>query len=217
MQDDGAAERTGASPPGRGDKKERILQAAIQVFAHKGFFNAKVSEIAKAAGVADGTIYLYFDNKDDLLIQVFEESMERIIRRLELALEGVSDPRERLRIFVEQHLAMVEEDPELAEVLTVELRQSAKFMKEYKNPKFGQYLRVISEIVDHGCAQGTFCPRMESWLVARALFGMLDEVATAWVLGKRFSLRERAEGIIQLFLSGICAPHEGPIEARREA
>lgn len=189
----------------RGDKKERILEAATHVFANKGFFNAKVSEIARAAGVADGTIYLYFENKDDLLIQVFEESMEKVIGRLHRALERAQTVEERIRIFIEQHLRMIEENPDLAEVITVELRQSAKFMKEYKNPKFGAYLRVIGDMIDEGVECGVLRQGFEPWLLSRALFGMLDELALAWVLGRRFEVRDGANAVFELFMNGMRA------------
>jgi TetR/AcrR family fatty acid metabolism transcriptional regulator len=193
----------GANREPRGDKKERILAAAIKVFANKGFFQAKVSEIAREAGVADGTIYLYFDNKDDLLIQVFEESMELVISRLRDALEGVDATEEKVRRFIEQHLRMVVENPELAEVITVELRQSSKFMKEYKNPKFSSYLKMITDIVAEGSARGVLRSDFDAAMVARALFGMLDELALTWVLVRRFEMREVAEFVYEFFMNGM--------------
>ena len=110
----------------KGDKRERILDAAEQVFAAHGFFAAKVSEIAKEAGVADGTIYLYFKNKDDLLISLFESRMERVNAHLAHAIAHHKAPREKLVGFIRAYLALVKEQPAAAEVLTVELRQSAK-------------------------------------------------------------------------------------------
>src|SRR5438477_7485595 len=123
---------------GRSDpsKRERILEAAVKIFAEKGFYNAKVSEIARVAGVADGTIYLYFKSKDDLLISLFEDRMERINANLREAIEGTRGAEARIRRIVRLHLELVESNRAMAEVITVELRQSAKFIKEYANPKF---------------------------------------------------------------------------------
>src|SRR5438876_10377225 len=114
---------------GRSDpsKRERILEAAVKIFAEKGFYNAKVSEIARIAGVADGTIYLYFKSKDDLLISLFEDRMEQVNENLRAALDGPGTPVERLQRGLAAHLALVEQPPQLAEVLTVELRQAPKF------------------------------------------------------------------------------------------
>src|SRR5262252_4028742 len=119
-----------------GGKRERILDAAVHVFAEKGFYGAKVAEIAREAGVADGTIYLYFKSKDDLLISLFEDRMERINHALRGELGSLSSAEAKLRRFVEMHLGLCEQHRALVEVLTVELRQSAKFMREYKNPRF---------------------------------------------------------------------------------
>ena len=189
-----------------GDKRERILRAAIQVFAEKGFFQAKISEIAAVAQVADGTIYLYFDNKDDLLIQVFEEIMVRFIDGLKEALEGTDEASERIGRVIEHHLSMVEAHPDIAAVIAVELRQSPKFMKEYKNPKFAQYMRSIAAIIEEGVRMGTFRSDVDPIIAARALFGMLDEVVLSWVLvGRRFDLRHSAEQVQLIFMHGTRA------------
>lgn len=186
-----------------GDKRERILRAAIQVFAEKGFFQAKISEIATVAEVADGTIYLYFDNKDDLLIQVFEEIMVRFIEGLKVALEGSEEASDRIRRVIEHHFSMVEAHPDIAAVIAVELRQSPKFMKEYKNPKFAQYMRSIAAIIEEGVRMGTFRGDVDPIIAARALFGMLDEVVLSWVLvGRRFDLRHSAEQVRIIFMHG---------------
>ena len=189
-----------------GDKRERILRAAIQVFAEKGFFQAKISEIAAVAQVADGTIYLYFDNKDDLLIQVFEEIMVRFIDGLKEALEGTDEASERIGRVIEHHLSMVEAPPDIAAVIAVELRQSPKFMKEYKNPKFAQYMRSIAAIIEEGARMGTFRSDGDPIIAARALCGMLDEVVLSWVLvGRRFDLRHSAEQVQLIFMHGTRA------------
>src|SRR5262247_3903339 len=120
-----------SSEPGKngGDKRERILDAAERIFAQHGFFAARVSEIAKEAGVADGTIYLYFKNKDDLLISLFESRMDRVNSHLAAQTALYRGPREKLLAFIKAYLALVKTQPAAAEVLTVELRQSSKFMK----------------------------------------------------------------------------------------
>src|SRR5258706_7229585 len=116
-------------------KRERILDAAVKVFAQEGFYNAKVSQIAHAAGVADGTIYLYFKSKDDLLISLFEDRMERVNANLRAALAASPNAVDRLRTVVRLHLQLVVENRHMAEVICVELRQPSKFIKEYANPK----------------------------------------------------------------------------------
>src|SRR5690348_12798301 len=129
-----------------GDKRERILDAAERIFARHGFFAAKVSDVAKEAGVADGTIYLYFKSKDDLLISLFERRMQQVNETLRGAIAG-KPPREQLRAFVRTYLQLVHDEPAAAEVLTIELRQSSKFMKEYDNPAFADFLRMLAGIL----------------------------------------------------------------------
>src|SRR5262245_16700691 len=126
--------------PNGGGKRERILDAAVRVFAQEGFYNAKVSQIAQEAGVADGTIYLYFKSKDDLLISLFEDRMERINANLREALSQGKSARDRLRNVVKLHLELVQQNRPMAEVICVELRQSSKFIREYANPKFAEFL-----------------------------------------------------------------------------
>ena len=161
----------------RSDKRERILDGALKAFARKGFYNTKVSEIASEAGVADGTIYLYFKNKDDLLISLFEDRMEWIIDRLETELSAIDgDAVAQFRHMVKIHCELAVERPDLAEFITVELRQSAKFVKEYENPKFGDYLKILQGLVEKGQQSGVMRDDLDGRLVSRACFGALDEV-----------------------------------------
>jgi TetR/AcrR family transcriptional regulator, fatty acid metabolism regulator protein len=201
-----APSRASARGPAGGDKRERILQAAERVFAERGFFHARVSEIAREAGVADGTIYLYFKNKDDLLISLFESRMERVTGELTLAVDRApADPASRLAAFIDTYAALVVGNPPLAEVLTVELRQSAKFMKEYQNPRFGDFLKLLAGIVSEGQESGALDTTLPAPIVARAIFGMLDELALAWLLGRgeKFDMVRAAGGIASLVLKGL--------------
>ena len=198
---------TAHSSAAAGDKRERILDAAERIFARHGFFHARVSEIAKEAGVADGTIYLYFKSKDDLLITLFESRMERVTADLAEAISAVpaSDPAARLRMFIHTHAALVVAHPALAEVLVVELRQSSKFMKEYANAKFGDFLKLLATVIDGGQKAGVFDAALPPPIVARALFGMLDELALAWLLGRgeKFDMVRAADALGHLVLQGL--------------
>ena len=167
-----------------GGKRERILDAAVHVFAEKGFYGAKVSEIAREAGVADGTIYLYFKSKDDLLISLFEDRMAQINGALREKLAQEPNALAKLRRFIEMHLDLVETRRELVEVLTVELRQSSKFMREYKNPKFGEFLKILAAVIDEGQRSGELRTGVSPTLAARAIFGALDELTLARALGR---------------------------------
>jgi TetR/AcrR family fatty acid metabolism transcriptional regulator len=190
----------------RGEEKYRmILNAAKQVFAMEGFYNSKVSEIAREAHVADGTIYLYFKNKDDILISLFEEELTGIIKTVKTELEAIDDPRLKLIKFCDNHLTIVESDRALAEVIQVELRQSNKFMREYKNKHFLAYLNIIADIVAQGQQQGVFRDELKPELCARIIFGSLDELSTYLVTAKRkrFDVHEVATMVGNSFINGF--------------
>jgi len=187
------------------EKYNTILKAAKGVFAKEGFYNSKVSEIAKEARVADGTIYLYFKNKEDILISLFEKELTRIIKLVKEELEKVSDPRDKLQKFCDIHLSMAEEDRTLAEVIQVELRQSNKFMREYKNKYFLAYLKIIADIIDEGKTSGIFKKDIKSDVVARMVFGSLDEISTYWVTTrrKRFNVHDAASTVGKILIEGM--------------
>ena len=194
------------------DKHRRIIEAAVKVFAKNGFYNSKVSEIARAAQVADGTIYLYFQNKDDILISLFEEEMQRILERVREAVAAESNPAKKLERFAIAHLSLVEENQELAEIIQVEIRQSSKFMRGYNNINFAHYLNIISDIIKEGQTAGVFRPDVRPGIAKRAFFGALDEMSRYWVLSstKKYSIIDAAREISNFFLGGItvCADEE---------
>lgn len=187
------------------DKHSKIIDAAIKVFSRKGFYNARISDIAKEAQVADGTIYLYFNNKYDILISLFEEEIGKIILEVKLLIEQEHDPRAMLRIFALHHLRLMEEKRELAEVLQMELRQCNKFMREYRNTKFIEYVDIVSAIVKKGMEMGEFRADVLPGVFKRAFFGALDETARLWVLSPdhSYTIDEAAAQISAIFLEGI--------------
>lgn len=192
-------------PHGGAAKRERILQAAIRIFSQKGFFNSRISEIARAAGVADGTIYLYFKNKDDLLISLFEEKMGEVVADVKARLAGGGDALSRLRIFIDNHMGLLVREAGLIEVIQVELRQSNKFMKEYVPVKFLEYLDVISGILEQGKREGAFRTDLNVTLARRAIFGALDEISLAYVLSrkKKYDPAASADEIFRIFAHGL--------------
>ncbi|PLX47824.1 MAG: TetR family transcriptional regulator [Desulfobulbaceae bacterium] len=190
------------------DKHSKITQAAVKVFAKKGFFNARISDIAKEAKVADGTIYLYFNNKYDILISLFEDEIGKIILQVKLLLEKEDDPCQKLHIFAKHHLLLLEEKKDLAEVLQMELRQSNEFMKEYRNTKFIEYIDIISAIIHQGQDMGIFNKAISPGIAKRAIFGALDEMSRLWVLADdpHYTIEETADQVCNLFLNGLKNP-----------
>jgi TetR/AcrR family fatty acid metabolism transcriptional regulator len=190
----------------RSDKHELILEAAIEVFAEKGFHHARISDIARRAGVADGTIYLYFRNKDDVLLTIFEEKMGVLIDGLKEALAPVDDPLDKVRVFARYHFRQVQDHRALAEVLQIELRLSNKFLKEYRPEKLWEYLEIFAGIVRDGQARGVIRPDLDSFVVMWAFFGAMDEIAMQWVLARKrdkFSLEATADTVADVFIRGM--------------
>lgn len=196
------------APERRTDKRSLITEAAVHVFAEKGFHQARVSDIARRAGVADGTIYLYFKNKEDLLLSIFEEKMEGMLAQLGEALEGVDDPLERIRRFARFHFTQVRTNRAAAEVLQIELRLSNKFLRDYRPEKLWAYLGVFGQIVRDGQARGLFRADIDSFIAMWSFFGAMDELAMQWVLSRkhdRFSLEDAAEQVAGVFIRGLAA------------
>ena len=197
-----------AARPDKADKRDAILRAAIDTFAARGFFNAQVADVARAAGVAAGTVYLYFRGKDDLLISIFERTMKEAIAAGRQSVEEQGDPVERLREIARLHLGRMGHDRALAVVFQVELRQSTKFMERFSATHLRQYLGIIRDVVADGQVQGTFRRDVNPTLAAKLFFGALDEMATNWILSqRRYALASEADAIVEVFVGGVGAEH----------
>jgi TetR/AcrR family fatty acid metabolism transcriptional regulator len=191
--------------PTKLDKRTRILRSAVKVFAQKGFYHAKVSEIAKRADVADGTIYLYFKNKDEILISIFEEELGKFISEVQCELDAEMAIVSKIEKYIHAHLRFVKKNPKLAQVFQLELRQSNRFIKEYTGSKLKEYLNLVGNLIQDGQRQGVLRSDIHPGLAKRALFGALDEIATHWVLLKngRYDLEESANQIADIFIGGL--------------
>jgi TetR/AcrR family fatty acid metabolism transcriptional regulator len=187
-------------------KRDAILRAAIDVFAERGYFNAQVADVARAAGVAAGTVYLYFRSKDDLLVSIFERTVRERLIEGRAAVEGITDPAERLRRFARLHLGMLGRDRNLAVVFQVELRQSVKFMERFSSTLLRDYLGQIRAAIEDGQRTGLFKADLRATAVAKMFFGALDEMATNWILSsRRYSLESDADAVVDVFLDGTRA------------
>jgi len=189
-----------------GGKKEAILRAAIETFARRGFFNARMAHIARAAGVASGTVYLYFRSKDDLLVSIFDRVMGEAIAEGREALAGIPDPVGRLDEIARLHLRRMGRDRQLAVVFQVELRQSVKFMEQFSATRLREYLGVIREVIAAGQSCGVFRDGLKPTIAAKMFFGILDQMATNWVLSARpYPLEAEAALVVDLFVNGMGA------------
>ena len=187
------------------DKHNKIIRAATKVFAKKGFFNARISDVAKEAKVADGTIYLYFNNKYDILLSVFEQKIGKLIEQITAQLEKENDPRRMLELFIINHLREMKKNKNLAEVIQIELRQTNKVIKDYRNNKFSEYLNIISSIIRQGQDKKVFRQDILPGIAKRAIFGALDEIARIWNINidSDYEIDETERQVINIFLVGV--------------
>jgi TetR/AcrR family transcriptional regulator, fatty acid metabolism regulator protein len=191
---------------GTSGKREAILRAATRVFARNGYFNSKVADIAREADVADGTVYLYFKSKEEILHSIFDQNMAEAITAGRVLIEKISDPGEKLRRIAMLHLERLGADPDLAVVFQVELRGSTKFMREFSAAGFAEYLSLLRQTFEAGQRSGVFRKELNAKLVSKILFGALDEMATNWIISKRkYKLEPMAEVVMDVFLNGVSA------------
>ena len=192
--------------PAVADKREAILRAATHVFARNGYFNSKVADVARVAGVADGTVYLYFKSKEEILHSIFDRGVNKAIAEGRKEIAEIADPREKLRRIAQLHLERMSADRDLAVVFQVELRGSTKFMEEFSAAGLAEYLRLIRETFEEGQRAGVFRADLNAKVVAKVLFGALDEMTTNWILSKRrYRLAPMANPILDIFLNGVSA------------
>jgi TetR/AcrR family transcriptional regulator, fatty acid metabolism regulator protein len=194
--------READAPPG--PKRDAILRAAIDTFAERGYFNAQVADVARAAGVAAGTVYLYFKSKDDLLVSIFERSMNDVLAEGRAAIAGIGDPAARLGKLAHLHLGRLGRDKDLAVVFQVELRQSVKFMERFSETFLQDYFKLIRQAIADGQQSGAFRKDISATTATKIFFGALDETATNWVLSRRkYDLSAEADAVVDLFINGV--------------
>mgnify|MGYP003548825370 FL=1 len=187
-------------------KYRQIIDAAIVVIAENGYHQAQVSKIAKQAGVADGTIYLYFKNKEDILISVFSDKMSVITESLQYIIKTESSSTAKLSRMIENHFNVLANDAHFAVVTQIELRQSNKALRQKINAILKGHLMLLDEILIEGMVSGEFNPVMDVRLARSMVFGTIDEIITTWVMNEqRYDLLALTPKVKDLILRGLQA------------
>jgi TetR/AcrR family fatty acid metabolism transcriptional regulator len=209
------AARKAARTRGDGrDTRDAILRAAVRTFARHGFVQSELTDVARAAGVASGAIRGLFGTKDELLIAIFDRTMAAAIQEGRAALETVPDPIARLDEIARLHLARMGGDRDLAVVCQVELRQSVKFMERFSSTQLREYLGIIRDAIAAGQQRGVFRDGLKPTVAAKLFFGMLDEMATDWVLSsRRYPLEAESALVVDLFVNGLTSRPVVPVTA----
>lgn len=188
----------------QGEKYQRILDAAVEVIAERGYFNSPVSAIAARAGVADGTIYLYFKNKDDVLRAAIDETFGRYHEHVVEQFQTVHDPKGQLEVIARLHLESAKKHRSMAILMQTEMRQSARFIAEFSHKHLVRYIQMVREVVRRGQQEGVFRPDISDGVVAHCLFGAIDELLSSAVFtGREYDAEATAAQVLDVVLNGI--------------
>jgi len=188
------------------EKYQRILDAAVEVIAERGYFKSPVNEIAKRAGVADGTVYLYFKSKDDVLRTAIDATFEKFYKQIADAFKTIEGPRERLEYIALVHLESYQVNRSMAILMQTEMRQSAKFIAEFSHHHLVKYIQTVREVVRHGQEEGIFRRDVSDGVVAHCMFGTIDELlSSAMFTGRIYDAKDTAAQVMDVLLNGITA------------
>ncbi|MBW1776593.1 MAG: TetR/AcrR family transcriptional regulator [Deltaproteobacteria bacterium] len=188
----------------KNDKYHRILEAAIKVFADQGFYQSTVSQIAREAGVADGTIYLYFKNKDDILIQFFRDKTKQVFESFRKAVQGGAHAEGKLRQLIRLHLKAFQDDRNMAVVYQQETHQINRPAEEQIREMSKMYLDLLSEIIEQGQEEGSIRKDLYLGLVKRFMVGAVDEVINTWLHSRiEYDLAAMADPLVELMIHGV--------------
>ena len=206
-----AGTRAGAPATGPGSEKyQRILDAAVDVIAERGYFNSPVSAIAKRAGVADGTIYLYFKSKDDVLRTAIDTTFEKFYKQVEERFGTLKGPQEQLEYIAEVHLESAQVNRSMAVLMQTEMRQSAKFIAEFSHHHLVKYIQVVREVIRRGQQEGIFQQDVSDGVVAHCMFGAIDELLSSAVFtGRTYDAKQTARQVMDVLLNGIATTEAG--------
>ncbi len=182
----------------------QIIDAAVIVIAENGYHQAQVSKIAKQAGVADGTIYLYFKNKEDILVSLFQEKMGVFIEKIEEEIKSKTNAADKLYSLIDKHFTLLSEDHHLAIVTQLELRQSNKDLRLRINEVLKGYLNVVDKIISDGKENGEFREELDVRLARQMIFGTIDETVTTWVMNdQKYRLTDQTKKVHDLFVNAL--------------
>ncbi|HEY8346809.1 MAG TPA: TetR/AcrR family transcriptional regulator [Symbiobacteriaceae bacterium] len=201
-----------------GDKYEAILDAAQKVIAREGYHRARIAHIAAEAGVAAGTVYLYFRDKPDLLLSLFRNRLGRLVENARRSLSDAPNPEEKLRRFIGHHLRSLAARQDLAVVTQIEMRQADFRVQRQISEVMKAYFQVIDEIIAEGQATGYIRRCVDARQIRNMIYGTLDQTVTAWVLsGFKFDLVAMAEPTFELITRGACGGNQGGVGANGDS
>ncbi len=179
----------------------------MKVFARQGFYQSTVAQIAREAGVADGTIYLYFKNKDDILVQFFSYRTKQVFERFRAEVNKSDNSLDKLRNLIRRHLTEFQRDRDMAVVYQVETHQNSRLAEDQIREMSQMYQDLVSEIIETGQQEDSIRKDLYVGLVKRFILGAVDEVINTWLHSdKNYDLVSMADPLVDLFVRGIGSP-----------
>lgn len=186
------------------EKRKNILESATKVFASKGFYNAKIQDVATEAGVAHGTVYLYFKNKDDLLSAIFCEVLGELIEYIRSEVQKEKTAEDKFRRMISLQIDIIEENPDLTKLILIEFPRTGKFLSNSNIDILSKYIDMIADIIDKGIKEGEFNTDIKIDMLATMIYAGIQGLATRWILDEmQYTLKGMEKGVSDLFIEGI--------------
>lgn len=186
------------------EKRGKILDAATKVFASQGFYNAKMQDIAKEAGVAHGTLYLYFNSKDALLTAIFQEVFGELIEYIRSEIQKQDNPEDKFRKMIDLQIDIIETNPDLTKLILIEFPRTGNFLNDSNIDVLSTYITMIGEILNEGINHGSFSISIDIDTIATMIYAGIQGLATRWILDDmKYTLKGMEKGISDFFLDGI--------------
>lgn len=194
------------------EKRRIILDAALKTFVKRGYPDTTVSEIASIAGVAEGTLYNYFRNKEDILLALFDEKWGDIINEIKNKTKHLDNPNDKLKAIFSGVVRMFKKDRYLAEIFLIDIKQSSIFLNNYTINRVTEFINFIGEVLEEGKRKGIYRKDLDTRVAKMVIFGAAQGILLSWVLSEskmikdktfKFSLYRAAKTLKDIFKSGL--------------
>ena len=187
-----------------GEKRKRILDSAIKVFARTGYSDARMQDVAKEADVSHGTVYVYFKNKDALFVSIFQEILGELIKYLCSEIQKEKNAEDKLRRMISMQLDIIEENPDLTKLILIEFPRSGNFLSDSNTDVLSKYIDLISDVIKQGIDGGIFSIGIRTDIIATMIYAGIQGIATRWILdGMNYSLKVMHKEITDILLNGL--------------
>ena len=189
------------------DKLPAIIDAALEVFAEKGFHNATIAEIARKAHVSEATVYEYCGSKEDLLFSIPEEITRSSVERVESILPFIKGAENRLRAVVYGYYQVYRDNPQYSSLVLLDLKHNRKFMQTEGYHMVRKAAGILLGVIKEGIESGEFKSDIDPQLVRSMVLGTIEHVFFRWHLMERQEeLPDFVDRVMDIIMGGIREP-----------